>query len=58
MASKWHQKKAREAEFAFEKALQTRRDEEIDAGQLTKDSAMGGGDDELFEKKLTKEEKK
>jgi len=58
MSSSWHQKKARQAEFAFEKALQSRKDEEIDASVLTKDSAMGGGDDELFEKKLTKEEKK
>jgi len=58
MSSSWHQKKARQAEFAFEKTLQTRKDEEIDASVLTKDSAMGGGDDELFEKKLTKEEKK
>ena len=58
MASKWHQKKARQAEFAFEKALQGREDESVDQSTLTKDSAMGGGDDELFEKKLTKEEKK
>ena len=58
MSSKWHQKKAAAAEFAFEKALQTRKDEEIDVSVLTSDSAMGKGDDELFEKKLSKEEKK
>mmetsp|Transcript_17166 Transcript_17166/g.39641 ORF Transcript_17166/g.39641 Transcript_17166/m.39641 type:complete len:835 (+) Transcript_17166:126-2630(+) len=58
MSSKWHQKKAREAEFAFEKALQSREDEAIDDSVLMRDAAMGGGDDELFEKKLTKEEKK
>lgn len=58
MSSKWHQKKARQAEFAFEKALQTREDEAMDAAALTKDSAMGGGVEEVFEKKLTKEEKK
>ena len=58
MSSKWHQKKAKQAEFAFEKALQTKKDEEIDVSVLVKDAAMGGGDDELFEKKLSKEEKK
>uniref|UniRef100_A0A6V0BTU4 ABC transporter domain-containing protein n=1 Tax=Pseudo-nitzschia australis TaxID=44445 RepID=A0A6V0BTU4_9STRA len=58
MSSAWHQKKARQAEFAFEKALQTREDEEIDVANLTTGAAMGGGDDELFEKKLSKEEKK
>mmetsp|Transcript_29914 Transcript_29914/g.70497 ORF Transcript_29914/g.70497 Transcript_29914/m.70497 type:complete len:825 (+) Transcript_29914:268-2742(+) len=58
MSSKWHQKKQRQAEFAFEKALQTREDEELDVSLLTKGAAMGGGDDELFEKKLSKEEKK
>ena len=58
MSSKWHQKKAREAEFAFEKALQSRKDEAVDDSVLLRDAAMGGGDDELFEKKLTKEEKK
>jgi len=58
MSSRWHQKKAAQAEFAAEKALQTRKDEEIDASVLTSDAAMGKGDDELFEKKLSKEEKK
>ncbi len=58
MSSKWHQKKARQAEFAFEKALQSRKDEAVDENVLTKDSAMGGGVDEMYEKKLTKEEKK
>lgn len=58
MSSRWHQKKAAQAEFAAEKALQTRKDEEIDASILTSDAAMGKGDEELFEKKLSKEEKK
>mmetsp|Transcript_44350 Transcript_44350/g.106839 ORF Transcript_44350/g.106839 Transcript_44350/m.106839 type:complete len:782 (+) Transcript_44350:48-2393(+) len=58
MASKWHQKKAKQAEFAFEKALQTTKEHEVDVTDLVKDAAMGGGDDELFEKKLSKEEKK
>mmetsp|Transcript_1073 Transcript_1073/g.1503 ORF Transcript_1073/g.1503 Transcript_1073/m.1503 type:complete len:795 (-) Transcript_1073:79-2463(-) len=61
MTSRWHQKKAKKAE---EQAI---RDEEearnaIDFdGTLNKDiseMAMGGGDEELFEKKLSKEEKK
>ena len=56
--SKWAEKKAAAADFAFEKALQTRKDTEIDASVLTSEAAMGGGDDELFEKKLSKEEKK
>ena len=58
MSSRWHQKKAAQAEFAAEKALQTRKDEEIDAAILTSDAAMGKGDEELFEKELSKEEKK
>jgi ATP-binding cassette subfamily F protein 2 len=58
MSSKWHEKKAKQAEFQFEKALQTRKDEEKDVSTLVNDAAMGGGDDELFEKKLSKEEKK
>ncbi|KAL7533845.1 hypothetical protein ACHAXR_009081, partial [Thalassiosira sp. AJA248-18] len=58
MTSKWAQKKAAAAEFAFEKELQTRKDEEIDMSVLTSEAAMGGGDEELFEKKLSKEEKK
>lgn len=58
MTSRWAQKKAAAADFAFEKALQTRKDEEIDVSVLTSEAAMGKGDDELFEKKLSKEEKK
>lgn len=56
--SKWAQKKAAAADFAFEKDLQTREDDEIDVSVLTSEAAMGGGDDELFEKKLSKDEKK
>ena len=58
MSSKWHQKKAKQAEFAFEKALQNSEDKEMNVADLVKDAAMGGGDEELFEKKLSKEEKK
>lgn len=58
MTSRWHQKKAKQAEEAFERALQGTKDLAVDANLLVRDSAMGGGDDELFEKKLSKEEKK
>ena len=58
MSSKWHQKKARQAEFAFEKALQNTQDTAVEGSQLVNDAAMGGGDDQIFEKKLSKEEKK
>jgi len=59
MSSKWHEKKARQAEFAFEKALQNTRETAVeDVTQLISSVAMGGGDEQVFEKKLTKEEKK
>ena len=57
MPSKWQEKKNRQADFAFEKALQTSADDTTVA-DVAKESAMGGGEDELFEKKLSKEEKK
>lgn len=56
MASKWHQKKARQAEFEFEKQLQTSADDTT--VDVIKPGALGEGDEELFEKKLSKEEKK
>jgi ATP-binding cassette, subfamily F, member 2 len=58
MTSRWHQKKAKQAEEAFERELQGRDDEAVDVSNLTSAAAMGGGDQELFEKKLSKEEKK
>jgi ATP-binding cassette subfamily F protein 2 len=59
MSSKWHQKKEKLEREAFERDLQGRADEyEGTVGKDLRDAAMGGGDDELFEKKLTKEEKK
>ena len=58
MASRWHQKKAKQAEEAFERELQTRKEAEIDVSALVKDVAMGGGDEIVFEKKLSKDEKK
>jgi ATP-binding cassette subfamily F protein 2 len=58
MASTWHQKKAKQADLDFERALQTSEDTAMDTSKLVRDSAMGGGDAELFEKKLSKDEKK
>jgi ATP-binding cassette subfamily F protein 2 len=58
MSSSWHQKKARQAEIAAERELQRRKDEAVSEDILTREAAMGKGDKELFEKKLSKEEKK
>jgi ATP-binding cassette subfamily F protein 2 len=58
MSSKWHEKKAKLAEIAFERALQNSTESAVDASILLKESALGGGDEQVFEKKLTKEEKK
>jgi len=59
--SGWAAKRAKAAEFAMQKELDTGGDK-IDADGLasaaTRDAAMGKGDEELFEKKMTKEEKK
>ena len=57
MSSKWHEKKNRIADFEFEKALQTSAVDTTRA-DVANDAAMGKGEDELFERKLTKEEKK
>ena len=55
MPSTWHEKKAKAAEAAFERELQnTESNFESELKNDTKDSAMGKGDDELFEKKLYK----
>ena len=59
MSSRWHEKKARQAEIAFERALQNAPERAIDdVSQLVSHVAMGGGDEQVFEKKMTKEEKK
>jgi ATP-binding cassette, subfamily F, member 2 len=58
MASKWHEKKARQAEIAFERALQNAPESAVDVTRIISDAAMGGGDEKVFEKKLSKEEKK
>lgn len=57
MSSKWHEKKARLAEMAFERALETAPDDTTDT-RVVRDTAMGKGDEQVFERKLTKEEKK
>ena len=60
MPSKWHEKKARQAEMAAERELQAGGNNSTEATEkaAVRDAAMGKGDDELFEKKLSKEEKK
>jgi ATP-binding cassette subfamily F protein 2 len=59
MSSKWHEKKARQAEIAFERALQNAPERAVEnISVLVSAVAMGGGDEKVFEKKLTKEEKK
>lgn len=59
--SRWKEKRAREAEFAVEKELAAGGngiDLESMMAKDTRGAAMGDGDEELFEKKLSKEEKK
>jgi len=61
MVSSWTEKQNKKAEFAMNKELDTGGDkidfEGLVAGD-TRDAAMGKGEEELFEKKLSKEEKK
>eukprot|EP00978_Attheya_sp_CCMP212_P015671 scaffold40475_cov47-Attheya_sp.AAC.1 len=59
--SKWNEKRAKAEQFAIDKALDTAGDGFDMEGAISRDvrdAAMGGGDDELFEKRLSKEEKK
>lgn len=56
MSSKWHQKKAKEAEYQEEVKL--KRMANLDDSQLKVWDPTETGEDELFEKKLSKEEKK
>ena len=61
MPSKWAEKQAKKAEFALNKSLDDgygKVDEDMNAKLDSRDAAMGKGDAELFEKKLSKEEKK
>ena len=60
-AQAYNEKRRKQAEAALERELETACDKidfEGTVAQDTKDSAMGKGEEELFEKKLTKEEKK
>jgi hypothetical protein len=59
--SNWSAKQARKAEFAMNKLLDTGGDAidtEAVAASAVRDAAMGKGEETIFEKKLTKEEKK
>jgi len=59
MTSRWHRKRNAEREFQEEAAVQNMDyDTSSRVKDQTTDAAMGGGDKELFEKKLSKEEKK
>mmetsp|Transcript_17485 Transcript_17485/g.24678 ORF Transcript_17485/g.24678 Transcript_17485/m.24678 type:complete len:336 (-) Transcript_17485:23-1030(-) len=61
MPNNWTEKQAKKEEFALNKMLDTGCDLIDFEGTMAKDvrgAAMGAGDDELFEKKLSKEEKK
>ena len=61
MPSKWSEKQAKKAEFEMNKMLDTGADSIDFGGTVAKDvrgAANGEGDEELYEKKLTKEEKK
>lgn len=52
------EKQARKAQFAADKELESGGDNFAGADADVRDAAMGKGEDELYEKKLTKEEKK
>jgi len=57
----WREKKAKAAEAALERDLQSGGNFDDVEGSIAKDvrgAAMGEGEEELFEKKMTKEEKK
>ena len=56
MSSSWHEKKKRLAEHQFERDLQLAAEDTTK--NVVSDAAMGGGDEKVFEKKLSKEEKK
>lgn len=56
MPSKWQEKKDRIAREEFERNLQRSADDTT--VDVVKESAMGVGDEKIFEKKLSKEEKK
>ena len=57
MSSRWHQKKAKLQQEAWDREERNRPDELFVKDQASA-QAMGDGEEELFEKKLSKEEKK
>ena len=61
MSKRYNEKRAKQAEFAMNKELESgygNVDAEMNAALDLRDAAMGKGEAELFERKLTKEEKK
>lgn len=61
MSKKFNEKRAKQAEFALDKELDSgygNVDADAIAAQMLRGAAMGQGEEELFEKKLSKEEKK
>jgi ATP-binding cassette subfamily F protein 2 len=61
MVNSWTEKQAKKKEFEINKMLDTGGDNINYEGTLQqdiRDAAMGKGEEELFEKKLSKEEKK
>jgi hypothetical protein len=61
MVNSWTEKQARKKEFEVNKMLDTGGDSIDFEGKVdadVRDAAMGKGEEELFEKKLSKEEKK
>ena len=58
MSSKWHEKKEKQAREQFERDLQNQPEYAEKVKDATAAVAMGGGDEQVFEKKMTKEEKK
>lgn len=61
MASRWNEKRAKKAEFQMDKELEgggNGVDLDVAMAKDVRGAAMGDGDEELFEKKLSKDEKK
>jgi hypothetical protein len=61
MGSRWNEKQNKKAESAMNKELDQgygKSDFESNANKDSRDAAMGKGDAELFDKKMSKEEKK
>jgi ATP-binding cassette, subfamily F, member 2 len=56
MSTKWHEKKSRIAETEFEKALWNAPDDTTK--NVVTDGALGKGDVQVFERKMSKEDKK